>query len=613
MKLWLALSMLLVFASVTIAGTFQGDVSHLGNFSQGIEGQIIPKVGWKTYISGLVGAQPVYSNGMIFVTNWYGWGEWNPGLYVLNASNGEIMMSFPEIQGASTAFVYGDKVIVGGMKFNKNSYQGYLYIVNLTSSSVSEVLLDPQESWYGIASSPIVYNESIYVLTHSNGTLWKLSLEGEVIGKFITGGEISPYTSPATIDGLICFAGNKSGNAIFCVDEDLNELFNISVDSKITNTPTLYGDLLIFATEKSLYFVNVTEKRIIKTMNFNGSLSSAAVGDRIYIGSRDGKLYAINKTKLEIDWFFEANGRIDSSPAFADGVVYFATNVREGTIYAVREGKELWHYRLKPPEGSYYNIMSSPFIADGKLFIGTDSGHVYCFNSTGTIEFDVRLAPGKLFIDNIEISGVSALAALYEASKYQLEDAQISFEVKISQFNGNVFVSSIMGLEPTPDWSWWWSIWNSTDPLEVSADAYILKDDETVYYCYGSSANFIHGPENSKVVLKITAKVMPLRITGFEVSDGKRGGNVTASVSIATAEEGWFLVVVSGVSERGDYIAGISTFHLCKGEELTVPVLIHVPQRNEAGNYRLFAAVYRLQDYPNNFIAISQPRVILVG
>ncbi|MCC6028376.1 MAG: PQQ-binding-like beta-propeller repeat protein, partial [Archaeoglobus sp.] len=150
---------------------------------------------------------------------------------------------------------------------------------------------------------------------------------------------------------MICFAGNRSGNAIFCVNESLYEIFNISVDSKIMNTPTLYNDLLIFATEKKLYFVNVTEGNVVKTMDFNGSLSSAAIGDFIYIGSIDGELYAINKTTLEVEWTFEANGRIDSSPAFANGVVYFATNVPEGTIYAVRNGEELWHYTLKPPEG----------------------------------------------------------------------------------------------------------------------------------------------------------------------------------------------------------------------------------------------------------------------
>jgi outer membrane protein assembly factor BamB len=612
MKLAIAYLLLLSLASLASANAFQGDVSHLGNFSSSIDGQVIPKLEWKTYISGLVGAQPVYSNGKIFVTNWYGWSEWKPGLYVLNASNGEILKNFSNIQGASTPFVYEDKVIVGGMKLGERGYLGYLYIVNLTTSEVKEILLDTQESWYGVASSPVVYNGNIYVLTHSNGTLWKISIDGNILSKFTTGGEIKPYTSPVVGNGLICFAGNRSGNAIFCVNESLYEIFNISVDSKITNTPTLYNDLLIFATEKKLYFVNVTEGEVVKTMDFNGSLSSAAIGDFIYIGSKDGKLYAINKTTLEVEWTFEANGKIDSSPAFANGVVYFATNVPEGTIYAVRNGKELWHYTLKPPEGKYYNIMSSPFIAEGKLFIGADSGYVYCFNSTGTMEFNVTLSPGNITLDGRKISGTSALAALYEASRYRLEDAEIVFSVNVSWWNNSAFVNSIMGFEPSPNLSW--SIWNSTAPLEASASSYLLQDGETIYYCYGCSTHpNIHGPENSTVVLKITANVTPLGINDFVVSNGARGGNATAYVNVTAAEENWFLAVVSGINEKGDYVAGISTFYLSKGGEFSVPVLIHIPQRNEAGNYTLYAAVYRLDEYPNNFIAISKPRICRVS
>ncbi|MEM1593917.1 MAG: hypothetical protein QXI53_06125, partial [Archaeoglobaceae archaeon] len=35
-------------------------------------------------------------------------------------------------------------------------------------------------------------------------------------------------------------AGNKSGeNRIYCLNEDLEELWNVSVDSKMTNTPTI--------------------------------------------------------------------------------------------------------------------------------------------------------------------------------------------------------------------------------------------------------------------------------------------------------------------------------------------------------------------------------------
>ncbi|MET1124943.1 MAG: PQQ-binding-like beta-propeller repeat protein [Archaeoglobaceae archaeon] len=616
------LAPLLILLTIAAAGAvgFQGDEKHLGNFTAG---RIIPKLCWKSYLSGLVGASPVYSEGKVYVTNWYGWGDWSPGLYEINASTGEVRLINSSIYGASTPFIYGDLLVVGGMvSVGGWSFHGYLYIVNLTSGEVKSLLLDPTPTYYGIASSPIVYNGSIYVLTHSNGTLWKVSLDGKIVGRFTTGGEISPYTSPAAGGGLIVFAGNDSGqHRLYAVYENLTEAWNLSVDAKITNTPTIFdrnGWHIVFATEKSLYICNSTRLEIkpdCKTVGFNGTISSAAVAyGRIYLGSKEGKLYSFDLSGEKL-WEFQANGKIDSSPAVADGVVYFATNTKYGTIYAVdaENGYELWHYRLIPPENAYYNIMSSPFLADGKLFIGADSGYVYCFEDSGVMEFNVTLIPGDISVlvgeKSYKVRRTTALGALYAASDYETDEAKIHFEITLNDdyydpnVGGGLFVNSIMGIKPTPDWSRWWSIWNDTAPLSVSADLYQVSDGETIYYCYGSS---IHGPTNSTIVLKIHVRVKPVGVSSFEAGNGMRAGNITAYVNVTAAKDGWFVVVVSGLSSDGDYIAGISTFHLKAGEEIRVPVLIHVPQRNSAGTYKLFAAVYEFGKYPNEFSHISE-------
>jgi cobaltochelatase CobN len=253
MRLSVAITVLMLIALPVNAHTLQGDVQHTGNFTS--SSKIIPKLEWKTYISGLVGSSPVVADGKVFVTNWYGWGSWQPGFYILDANTGRILWNNSTIYGASTPFVYGDKVIVGGMVYSGSgwNYYGYLYVINLTTKEVKSVELDDQPSYYGIASSPIVYDGYIYVLTHSNGTLWKLDLDGNVIESFTTGGLINPYTSPTAYDGKIFFAGNSSGDRIYCVYTNLTEVWNRSVDSQITDTPTIANvngeTLLIFTTK----------------------------------------------------------------------------------------------------------------------------------------------------------------------------------------------------------------------------------------------------------------------------------------------------------------------------------------------------------------------------
>ncbi len=614
----LVLLVALTFITVANGSTLQGSVAHTGNFSA--DHVVIPKLCWKAKLTGLVGASPVYSDGKIYVTNWYGWGEWTPGLYCLDAATGEILWRNSSIQGGSTPSVVDGKIVVGGMVWDSdaNGYLGHLYIVNASNGLIEhDLLLDTSPSWWGIASTPLIYNGYIYVLTHSNGTLWKVSMDGEIVDRFATGGQIGHYTSPAAYGGRIFFAGNVSGdNRIHCVDEDFNELWNESVDAEITNTPTaaeVNGEaLLIFATEKSLYVYTI-DGVLKKRLPFNGTISSAAVAyGNAYIGSKDGKLYCLNLTSFDYCWTFEANGKIDSSPAVADGVVYFATNTREGTVYAVDAfgGKLLWYYRLKPPENYYYNIMSSPFIAENRLFIGADSGYVYCFDSSGMLEFNVTLIPGRFSVEidgrSYEVDRTTALGALYAASQYETDDAEIRFEVALddSRYEEDhlLNVSSIMGIKPTPDWSRWWSIWNETSQLSVGANQYFLSDDGTIYYCYGDGSS----RDSCDVLLKINADVKPAGVASLEASNGNRGGNVTAWVNVTAAKSGWYVVVVSGVGEGGDYVAGVSTFHLNSGEELRVPVLIHVPQRNEAGSYKLYAGVYEYSGYPGNLLHLSE-------
>ncbi len=599
-----------LIVSVADASMFQGNAEHLGNFSSE---RIIPKVDWKTELSGLVGVQPVYSDGKVFVSNWYGWGEWKPGLYAIDAVSGEILWRNENIQGASTPAIYNGKIYIGGMVYSGEGwlYYGYFYIVNATNGNMEKKLfLDQQKSYYGIASSPIVYNNFVYVLTHTNGTLWKISLDGDVIAKFSTGGTINPYTSPAASNGKIFFAGNFSGiSRIYCLSEDLNELWNASLDSQITNTPTvveLGGErILIFSTENKLYIYNETGHKKAE-IDMKGSTSSAAVaGDKAFVGSRDGRLYCINLTSFEECWNLTANGKIDSSPAIANGVVYFATNTREGTLYAVNisDGKILWTYRLVPPdEYSSYNIMSSPYLANNRLYIGADSGYVYCFNSSGTIELNVTLSPGNYteFIvgKEYEVSKNSVLGALHFASLNSIVDeAVISFSYELSdkwyENYSSLLLTSVMGLGEN-----FWIYYLNGEMSRSGINQQEVSNGDIVHFIYGTG---YETPENASTMIKINVKVVPTSINSISVNAGQRGGNITAFIDI-TAVEGWYVLVVSGTCD-GDSIVGISTFH-AKGD-LKVPVIVPVPQQVKAGKYKLYAGVYSLSKYPNNIITWS--------
>lgn len=133
-------------------------------------------------------------------------------------------------------------------------------------------------------------------------------------------------------------------------------------------------------------------------------LSSPAVaGGAVYVGSEEGRLYALDARTGALRWGFQTHGAIHSSPAVADGVVVFVS--RDGNAYAVdaATGAERWKFATGGErwyEGKGVNFMSpraqtvpdvwdlfhsSPVVWQGKAIFGSGDGAVYA----------VELATGK--------------------------------------------------------------------------------------------------------------------------------------------------------------------------------------------------------------------------
>ena len=96
-------------------------------------------------------------------------------------------------------------------------------------------------------------------------------------------------------------------------------------------------------------------------------------------------------------WRFATGGRVRSSPAVADGVVYAGS--ADGSLYAIAlaDGRELWRFdtegrRLDSARYGYdrRTITSSPAVADGAVFFGSRDGSLYAVDAaTGRLRWRV--------------------------------------------------------------------------------------------------------------------------------------------------------------------------------------------------------------------------------
>jgi len=105
--------------------------------------------------------------------------------------------------------------------------------------------------------------------------------------------------------------------------------------------------------------------------------SPAVANGMVYFGAQDDKVYALNASTGALLWSYTTGGQVNSSPAVANGVVYIGSNY----LYALNAstGALLWRYA-----GSFEN--ASPAVANGVVYIGSLNDNVYALNaSTGAL------------------------------------------------------------------------------------------------------------------------------------------------------------------------------------------------------------------------------------
>lgn len=129
-------------------------------------------------------------------------------------------------------------------------------------------------------------------------------------------------------------------------------------------------------------------------------ISSPAVGNGvIYVGSTDGNLYAIDAASGEMKWKFATKGMVVSSPAVESGTVYFLSY--DSNFYAVdaATGQLKWKFQtggekryaarhlhhmepaaeIMPDTWDFF--LSSPSVWNGAVYFGSSDGNIYALDA----------------------------------------------------------------------------------------------------------------------------------------------------------------------------------------------------------------------------------------
>ncbi len=250
-------------------------------------------------------------------------------------------------------------------------------------------------------SSPTVSNGMVYAGCTDNNFYAFDALTGALKWKYATG--LSIESSPAVVNGIVYF-GSDDHN-MYALDAVTGTLkWKYTTGFNLSSSPAVLNGIVYFGSDDgyitALDALTGQLKWNYSTQSLVGASSPAISNGVLYIGCRNGNLYALDAASGSLKWIFSTNGISleESSPTIYNGVVYIAGwyNVpaftQGGSLYAVdaQTGSLVWQ------QLNNIGISSSPFIADGNLYISCDDMNFYSLNATtGVTNWKAKILPNS--------------------------------------------------------------------------------------------------------------------------------------------------------------------------------------------------------------------------
>ncbi len=372
---------------------------------------------------------------------------------------------------------------------------------------------------------------------------WKFTTKGAVI------------SSPSVVDGIV-YVGSQDRNIYALGAWSGRLIWNFTTKNSIESSPAVAnGRVYTGGDDGYVYCLDAYKGSLLWKTFVNGDLpythgsmvlkSSPAIYDgRVYIGSLDGFLYALNADNGSVDWKCKTGGPILSSPAVANGAVYFYSEEPEfGALYRLDaktgaiDWKQQFPYEYQFTGGN--QMMGSPSVAAGMVFASsnlrayygvnaTTGDIVWVFSDPAAVEFIVSspiYVNGELFIINkFSITSLNAtngdtiwssftgdelyVSPSYADGKIYIVTSQRHIYILDAKNNG----TKIAGVT-TPSSSW-------SSPTLSNGRLYVGNHDWNVY-CYTnyvtSEASLPPVTQNNQTIHVYAAIVIILTVLALAV------------------------------------------------------------------------------------------------
>ncbi len=259
---------------------------------------------------------------------------------------------------------------VGWPQFRGGPEKTGLATDNSTASAVSWRFEAPGAGQF--VASPISDGNEVIAVEYS-GTVSSLNVrDGSLVWSFQVGDVVT--ATPALSGNLVVVAAGKKVEAIQkgAAGSSAHEAWTFPTPARVDSAPTIAGGaVFVGADDRNLYKIDLANGTLIWNYTAGDVIkgSPAVIGPRVYFGSYDGYIYALDDHggNATLAWRYDAGGEIQAAVAVAEGKVFATTLNGRAVAVSSSSGARAWE---SSPGGV---IASSPAVQGGHVIFGGDT------------------------------------------------------------------------------------------------------------------------------------------------------------------------------------------------------------------------------------------------
>ena len=357
----LLFTMLLPFLTAADWPVFRGNAAMTGVGQTEIKGELT--IAWEFKTGNAIDGTPVYADGVVYV------GSADKHLYAVDFATGKQKWKAPLGSPVrASPGVKDGRIYIGDV-------DGKFHCVDAANGKILWAFEAKQE----IVSGCNFFEEKI-LFGSNDGCLYSLTKEGKQEWLFSIDQPING--SPAVADGYSFVAG--CDEILHVVDlKTGKEVGQVGIGGPAGSTAAVAEKTVFVGTmANQVIAIDLTKPTApTKLWTFEAAkrqqpfYSSAAITESlVLLGSRDKRLYALDRKSGKEVWSFATDGMVDGSAVVVGTTVYLGGSSSDGNFYCLdlKTGTKRQELNLNSA------VTSSPAVGPNAILVGTEKGTLYC-------------------------------------------------------------------------------------------------------------------------------------------------------------------------------------------------------------------------------------------